>query len=63
MTKFTKKVFFAKMTQNVPKRKKKMQFVCMVCIVWIHHALRFQILCIFTKAQGATLKVLISQYL
>ena len=26
-------------------------------LVWIHHALWFQILCIYTKAPGATLKV------
>ena len=26
-------------------------------LVWIHHAKRFQILCIFTKAPGATLKL------
>ncbi len=24
-------------------------------LVWIHHALRFKIFCIFTKAPGATL--------
>ena len=29
-------------------------------LVWIHHALRFQILCIFTKAPGATLRILVT---
>ncbi len=32
-------------------------------LVWIHHALQFQILCIFTKAPGATLRFVESGYI
>ncbi len=66
---YATKIYFPIDFNGIQDLRIKQVFACvrvhLLCawfatLIWIHHALQFQILCIFTKAPGATLKYLLN---